>query len=73
VRERELRCVICAAEMPFETPPCADGHEADGHEEDCPELLCVRCGAAEILAPITMRVLLSAGGSRVAPQQRRAA
>lgn len=65
--ERELRCVVCDAEMPFETPSCADGHE------DCPELLCTRCGAAEILAPVTIRVLLSPGGTRVAPQQRRAA
>jgi hypothetical protein len=68
VRDRELRCIICDTEMPFETPPCADGHE-----EECPELLCTRCGAAEIVAPVTIRVLLSPGGSRVAPQQRRAA
>jgi len=69
VRDRELRCVICDTELPFETPPCADGHA-----EECPELLCTRCGAAEIVAPVTLRVLLlSAGGARVAPQQRRAA
>jgi len=40
VRDRELRCAICRTEMPFETPPCVDGHE-----DDCPELLCTRCGA----------------------------
>ena len=68
MRDRELRCVICNTEMPFETPPCADGHA-----EECPELLCTRCGAAEIVAPVTIRVLVSAGGARVAPQQRRAA
>jgi hypothetical protein len=54
--------------MPFETPPCADGHD-----EDCPELVCTRCNTAEILAPVTVRVLLSTGGALVAPQQRRAA
>jgi hypothetical protein len=68
VRDRELRCVVCDVEMPFETPPCIDGHA-----EECPELLCTRCGAAEIVAPVTIRVLLSPGGSRIAPQQRRAA
>jgi hypothetical protein len=68
VENRELRCVICDTELPFETPPCADGHA-----EDCPELLCTRCGAAEIVAPVTFGVLMSAGGARVAPQQRRAA
>jgi hypothetical protein len=68
VRDRELRCVVCDTELPFETPPCADGHD-----EECPELLCTRCGAAEIVAPVTIRMLLSPGGSRVAPQQRRAA
>ena len=67
MRDRELRCFICDAEMPFETPPCTDGHD------ECPELLCTRCDAAEIIAPVTFRVLLSAGGARVAPQQRRAA
>ena len=68
MHNRELRCIVCDTELPFETPPCADG-QAD----ECPELLCPRCGAAEIVAPVTIRVLVSAGGARVAPQQRRAA
>jgi hypothetical protein len=68
VRNRELRCIVCDTELPFEAPPCADGHA-----DECPELLCTRCGAAEIVAPVTIRVLMSAGGARVAPQQRRAA
>jgi hypothetical protein len=53
--------------MRFEVPPCADGHE------ECPELVCTRCGLAELTVPVTMRVLLRAGAGRVAPQQRRAA
>ena len=66
--DRELRCVICDAEMPFEVPPCKDGHD-----RDCPELVCTRCGAAEILAPLEIRVWLRPNGHRVAPLQRRAA
>ncbi|WP_305786210.1 MULTISPECIES: hypothetical protein [Micromonosporaceae] len=65
--ERELRCVLCDAEMPFEVPPCTDGHD------DCPELVCTRCGAAEILAPLEIRVWLRPNGNRVAPLQRTAA
>jgi hypothetical protein len=68
VQERELRCVICDAEMPFEVPPCTDGHGAD-----CPELVCTRCDAAEILAPLEVRVWLRPDNHRIAPLQRRAA
>ena len=69
MRERELRCVICGGDMLFEVPPCEDGHD------DCPELVCTRCGAAEVVAPIVVHLLsLRPGGPRrVAPQQRRAA
>ena len=65
--ERELRCIICDREMLFEVPPCADGHE-----KDCPELVCTRCGAAELLFPLPLRLWQRPHG-RVAPQQRRAA
>ncbi|GGK87664.1 hypothetical protein [Mangrovihabitans endophyticus] len=65
MKERELRCVICDADMTFEAPPCVDGHD------ECPELLCTRCGAAEILFPHALRVRRPA--RRVAPQQRRVA
>ena len=34
-------CSACGDERGFEAPVCADGHEAD-----CPELVCVDCGAA---------------------------
>ena len=37
------RCVVCGDEQPFESPPCADGHE-----QDCPELVCTRCGFAVV-------------------------
>jgi hypothetical protein len=68
VPERELRCIICDAEMPFEVPPCTDGHD------ECPELLCSRCGAAELLMPISLRISPHPGERRtIAPQQRRAA
>ncbi|SDZ05971.1 hypothetical protein SAMN05444365_105103 [Micromonospora pattaloongensis] len=49
MRERELRCAICAAEMLFEAPPCADGHDGD-----CPELICTGCGTAVLVAAITV-------------------
>jgi hypothetical protein len=67
VDEREQRCVICDRDMMFEVPPCGDGHD-----EDCPELVCTRCGAAELLFPLTLRLGYRSRG-RVAPQQRRAA
>ena len=66
MRERELRCVICDGDMLFEVPPCEDGHD------DCPELVCTRCGAAEVVAPIVVH-LWSSKSHRIAPQQRRAA
>jgi len=67
VDERELRCIICDREMLFEVPPCADGHD-----QDCPELVCTRCGAAELLFPLPLRLWPRPHG-RIPPQQRRAA
>ena len=66
MEEREQRCVICDRDMMFEAPPCTDGHE------ECPELVCTRCGAAELLFPLTLRLNYRSRG-RVAPHQRRAA
>ena len=66
MEEREQRCVICNGDMLFEVPPCADGHD------DCPELVCTRCGAAELLFPLPLR-LSQPPRRRVAPHQRRAA
>lgn len=41
----EMRhCTICSAERLFEQPPCVDAHD-----QNCPELLCVDCGAALLL------------------------
>ncbi len=69
--EHDLRCVICDGDMLFEVPLiCADEHD------ECPELICNRCGAAEVVAPIVVHVWLNPQGrrsGRVAPQQRRAA
>ena len=68
--ERELRCVICDGDMLFEVPPCEDGHD------ECPELVCTRCGLAEVVAPIVVHLWLNPHTRRtswVAPQQRRAA
>jgi hypothetical protein len=33
-------CAICGQHEAFEVPPCVDGHGAD-----CPDLVCVGCGA----------------------------
>ncbi len=67
--ERELRCVICDGDMLFEVPPCEDGHD------ECPELVCTRCGMAEVVAPVVVHLWLTPKGRPrwVAPQQRRAA
>jgi hypothetical protein len=69
VQEHELRCVICNGDMLFEVPPCVDGHD------ECPELVCTRCGAAEVVAPIVVHLWFPgrAKSGWVAPQQRRAA
>ena len=66
--ERELRCVICDGDMMFEVPPCIEDHD------DCPELVCTRCGMAEVVAPIVVHFWRKpTNPRRVAPQQRRAA
>ena len=69
MHEREQRCVICDGDMLFETPPCEDGHD------DCPELVCTRCGAAEVVAPIVVHLWMEPRDRprRIAPQQRTAA
>ncbi|HWH01265.1 MAG TPA: hypothetical protein VNV66_18590 [Pilimelia sp.] len=66
--ERDMFCATCATEMPFEAPPCGDGHDGD-----CPELLCRGCGAAVLVGPIVVRAWLRPAGRSVAPQPRRAA
>ena len=65
--ERELRCAICNGDMLFEVPPCPDGHD------ECPELVCTRCGAAEVVAPIVVHLWWKQPRPAVVPQQRRAA
>jgi hypothetical protein len=62
-----MHCATCHGEMVFEVPPCQDGHV------ECPELVCERCGAAEVLVPMTLLYWARPRGLRVAPQQRRAA
>jgi hypothetical protein len=49
-------CTICALERFFEQPPCLDEHDPD-----CPEWVCVECGAALLVG-----VLDAAAGARVA-------
>jgi hypothetical protein len=66
VSEREPRCVICDGDMMFEMPPGDDGLD------ECPELVCTRCGLAEVVAPIVVHLWWKPKG-RVAPHQRRAA
>lgn len=49
-------CVICRTEMPFEQPPCADGHDAD-----CAEWVCTACGAAMLRGQAPAVVAVSTG------------
>ncbi|GAA1856452.1 hypothetical protein [Asanoa iriomotensis] len=65
--EEELTCAVCNTDMPFAPPPC-DDHEGG----DCPELICEGCGAALVIAPVTVWLRSSRKGW-VAPEQRRAA
>jgi hypothetical protein len=55
--------------MMFEAPPWAD------RQDDCPELVCTRCGAAEVVTPVVVHLWFPSTTPRrtVAPQQRRAA
>ncbi|MGW5669082.1 hypothetical protein [Micromonospora sp. NPDC003776] len=48
--DRELYCDTCEGVVPFEAPPCVDGHGAD-----CPELVCTGCGAAVLIATFAFR------------------
>jgi hypothetical protein len=41
-----LHCSTCGDERVFEQPPCPDGHGAE-----CPERVCVECGAAVLVDP----------------------
>ncbi|MGH8963475.1 MAG: hypothetical protein ACRDWT_20165 [Jatrophihabitantaceae bacterium] len=56
--ELYLRCPGCNGPRAFEQPPCADGHGAD-----CPERVCVRCGAAILLGPAVPGAVGSLSGS----------
>jgi len=42
------QCTICSDERPFEQPPCADEHDPN-----CPEWVCVDCGAALLIGVTT--------------------
>ncbi|GAA4578052.1 hypothetical protein GCM10023176_53130 [Micromonospora coerulea] len=48
--DRELYCDTCEGVQPFEAPPCVDGHGVD-----CPELVCVGCGTALLIATFAFR------------------
>ncbi len=65
--EEELTCSVCGTDLPF-----GQRSGADNHEGDCPELVCDGCGAAMVIAPVTVWLRSSRKGA-VAPQQRRAA
>ena len=65
--EEELTCSVCRTDLPFGQPP-----RADSHEGGCPEPVCEGCGAALVIAPVTVWLRSSRKGA-VAPQQRRAA
>ncbi|MBM0275832.1 hypothetical protein [Micromonospora tarensis] len=65
---RELYCDVCEGVAPFETPPCVDDHGTD-----CPELICVDCGFAVLIAPFAAPVTRLAERRRPQPTRRRAA
>jgi hypothetical protein len=56
--ELYLSCPECKRSRAFERPPCTDGHGAD-----CPERVCVRCGAAVLLGPSVSGALGRHSGS----------
>ena len=66
MRDHEMHCAVCQAEMPFTAPPCDEDHEGD-----CPELVCEGCGSAIVVAPVT--VWVRSRGTGLVPQQRIAA
>ncbi|HYN95264.1 MAG TPA: hypothetical protein VES42_15560 [Pilimelia sp.] len=66
--DNEMYCAICQAETVFQAPP-----GLGGHDDDCPELLCDGCGTAIVMAPIVVWSWSRPRGTRIAPQQRRAA
>lgn len=67
--DRELHCDACQDVVPFEAPPCVDGHGAD-----CPELVCTGCGAAVLIATVAVRPpRLGQRRRNSRPVQRRAA
>ncbi|WP_127501245.1 hypothetical protein [Actinoplanes solisilvae] len=61
------RCIICDGDMIFELPSTTT--------DPAEELVCTRCGAAEVVAPIVAHLWLGhpTPPRRIAPQQRRAA
>ncbi|MGH3494950.1 MAG: hypothetical protein ACRDQ1_17175 [Sciscionella sp.] len=58
-----LSCSICGRLRVFEQPPCTDGHGAD-----CPDRVCVACGAAVFLDP----AVAGSGARHLAPERRAA-
>ncbi|MGI5519421.1 hypothetical protein ACQEUX_00500 [Micromonospora sp. CA-259024] len=65
---RELYCDVCEGVAPFEAPPCVDGHGTD-----CPELICIDCGSAVVVAPFALPVTWLAERRRPQPTRRHAA
>jgi DNA-directed RNA polymerase subunit RPC12/RpoP len=63
----ETNCAICRSELMLDTTAY------DDLDEDTPELVCTGCGSAIISAPLTGRVWWRPKGTKIAPQQRRAA
>ena len=47
-------CPSCDGDREFVQPPCVDGHTDDGGE--CPEWLCVDCGAALVIGDVAVVV-----------------
>lgn len=50
-----LDCALCAAPMPLETAPCADGHG-----DECPDRMCAGCGVVVVVGREPLRTARSA-------------
>jgi hypothetical protein len=53
VDSRLWHCPTCDDVTEYVQPPCADGHTDDGGE--CPEWICVDCGAALLIGGVRER------------------
>jgi hypothetical protein len=63
-------CIDCGGERAFVQPPCEEGHGVD-----CPDWVCVECGAAVLIGALTPSGRADRAGAprRFVPDLRRTA